>query len=144
MKSQGQCRTSGVRVPFFDDILPILRKFLKFSGYFFTGKSQITEKKRESFNIFTKINLNRNLLRFHEKNPLQIFPGYFLTGKSHLVTTTKFPPVKKISPCRPKVEDTKEQPPKPTSSSLQITLKKSGNGTLYNAKIPREGPPAPF
>jgi len=68
------------------------------------------------------------------------FSGYFLTGKSHLVTTN--PPVKKI-PCRPKVEVTKEQPPKQTLSSHQITPKKSGNGTRYNAKIPKVGP-APF
>ena len=67
--------------------------------------------------------------------------GYFLTDKLHLVTT-KFPLVKKI-PCRPKVEVTKEQPPKQTLSSHQITPKKNGSGTRYNAKIPRVGP-APF
>ena len=69
------------------------------------------------------------------------FSGYFLTGKLHLVTT-KFPLVKKI-PCRPKVEVTKEQPPKQISFFLQSMPKKNGNGTRYNAKILREGP-APY
>ena len=82
--------------------------------------------------------------QFHEKFKKYMFTnfsGYFLTGKLHLVTT-KFPLVKKI-PCRPKVEVTKEQPPKLISSYRQSMPKKNGNGTRYNAKILREGP-APF
>ena len=76
---------------------------------------------------------------------VRVVTGFYNTfsdnpSKSHLVTTNL--PVKKI-PCRPKVEVTKEQPPKQTLSSHQITPKKNGNGTRYNAKIPRVGP-APF